>query len=178
MKKWSPRYFVITAKSIRLYKKDPLQYGSAKPDELIALTLDLLIGTLYTFEDGAPTVPGPKFLYQFKIERNRKMVATKYSGVVGERKKLVMKIGHVKEEGCKVIRAELLHLLMNLKECSLNGSNGGKKKNSFLKFEENGDEEDESSGVERGIFSPRKKSSSKKLNGGRYSDGKTTERNV
>ena len=102
------------------------------------------------------------------------MVATKYSGVVGERKKLVMKIGHVKEEGCKVIRAELLHLLMNLKECS---SNDGKKKNSFLKFEENGDE-DESSGVERGIFSPRKKSSSKKLNGGRYSDGKTTERNV
>ena len=53
-----------------------------------------------------------------------------------------------------------------------------RKKNSFLKFEENGDEEDESSGVERGIFSPRKKSSSKKLNGGRYSDGKTTERNV
>ena len=115
LKKWSPRYFVLTSSALSLYK-EVWEYTKGMPPKIkVPLHRLMLISDVYVFtkED---TLQGPRRAYQFKVLENK--LAAHYSTMHYQQfsRQLpsveVCKLGHVDEKAARVLRTELVKMVL------------------------------------------------------------------
>lgn len=115
LRKWSPRYFVLTKNALCLYK-EVWEYTKGKPPKLqVPLHRLMLISDVYVFtkEDA---LQGPRRAYQFKILENKlsehfsTMHYQQFSRTLPSVE--VCKLGHVDQKAATLLRTELVKAVL------------------------------------------------------------------
>jgi hypothetical protein len=116
LKKWSPRYFVLTKNALLLYKEVWEYTKGMQPKLEIPLHRLMLISDVYVFtkEDA---LQGPRRAYQFKIIENK--LSAHYSTMHYQQfsRQLpsteICKLGHVDQKAATVLRTEIVKIVLD-----------------------------------------------------------------
>jgi hypothetical protein len=114
LRKWSPRYFVLTPNALSLYKEAFEWETGAQPKLLVPIHKLMMVTDVYLFtkED---KVPGPKRAHQFKIIENKLSSGESASQYQTFSRRLasaeVCKVGHVDQSAARALREHLADLI-------------------------------------------------------------------
>ena len=106
LKKWSPRYFVLTSSALSLYK-EVWEYTKGMPPKIKVPLHRLMLSVMFTFLKRI--FKGPRHAYQFKeLETNCAYSTMHYQQFSRQLPSIeVCKLGHVDEKAARVLRTEL-----------------------------------------------------------------------
>ena len=114
MRKWSPRYFVLTPRALSLYK-EVYEWNKGMPPKLFVNLHKLMtVSDVYIFQK-QDKVQGPRQAFQFKIIENRLSPHESAAQYQQFTRRLpseeVCKLGHTDQSAAKALREEIVKII-------------------------------------------------------------------